>query len=134
MAADSLFNGTAIGQEPTFDTFGCNVYAANPETPDRLTPDVKFELGVRFGLKIPTPDFRDIEVWRFDWEDRPQTEAWPSPLLRMRQGQIVHTTIHSRNNTHTIHHHGIEGTPFNDGVGHTSFEVSGQYTYQFQPN
>ena len=131
---DNIFDGTAQGAgEVTFDTFGCNVFHANPPTPDRLTPDIRFELGVRFGLKLQTPDFREIEVWRFDWEDRPMTNRWPSPAMIMRQGQVVHSTIHSRSNTHTIHHHGIDCSPFNDGVGHTSFEVSGRYTYQFQP-
>lgn len=133
MADDNIFEGTAIGQETTFETFGCDVFHANPPTPDRITPDVRFDLGVRFGLDLRTPDGRTIEVWRFDNENNP-TNAWPSPTLRMRQGQVVHSTIHSRSNTHTIHHHGIEPTPFNDGVGHTSFEVSGEYTYQFQAN
>lgn len=130
--ADDIFDGTAIGQELTYDTFGCNVFHANPDTPDRLRPDRRFELGVRFGLELATPDGKKIEVWRFDFDDRPQN-VWPSPTMRMRAGEVVHSTIHSRVNTHTIHHHGLDVTPFNDGVGHTSFEVSGRYTYQLQP-
>lgn len=133
MANDPIFDGTAIGQEVNFETFGCDVFEATPPTPDRLTPDVAFHVGVRTGLMLPTPDFRSIEVWRFDHEAA-RTNAWPSPTLRVRQGQVVHTRLQQRNNAHTIHHHGIEPTTFNDGVGHTSFEVSGEYTYQFQAN
>lgn len=127
-----MLAGTAQVQEATFDNFGCDVFGANPPTPDRVEPDVRFELGVRFGLRLRTPDSRQLEVWRFDWEDRPRTNAWPSPTLRVRQGQVVHSSLYSRSNTHTIHHHGIDPTPFNDGVGHTSFEVEDRYTYQFQ--
>ncbi len=133
-SSDSIpFDQTGVQGPRTFDTFGCDVFKANLPTPDRLTPDVTFERGVRFGLRLPTPDGRSIEVWRFD-DERAPTNAWPSPPIRVRQGQIVHTTIHSRNNSHTIHHHGIEPTTFNDGVGHLSFEVTGEYTYQWQPN
>lgn len=131
--ADSIFAGTAQAEEVTFDTFGCNVFHANPPTPDRLTPDIEFRRGVRFGLDLRAPDGRTIEVWRFEDEENPR-EDWPSPPIRVRQGQVVHSRIHSRSNTHTIHHHGMDCTPFNDGVGHTSFEVSGEYTYQFQPS
>lgn len=120
--------------EVTFDTFGCNTFKVdNLPTPDRLTPDVLIRRGVRFGTHLPTPDGRTIEVWRFEDEDAPR-EVWPSPPIRVRQGQIVHTEIYARNNTHTIHHHGIEPTTFNDGVGHVSFEVSDTYRYQWQPH
>lgn len=129
-----MFRGTRQGvAEQTFDTFGCDVFEANPPTPDRLTPDRTFEVSVRFGVEVRTPDFRPLEMWTIN-ETNAREDGWPGPTLRMRQGEIVHTTLHSRNNTHTVHHHGIEGTTFNDGVGHLSFEVDDIYTYQFQAN
>lgn len=128
------FDKTGVLGKLTFDTFGCNVFAQkNIRTPDILTPDITFARGVRFGLMLPTPDGKSIEVWRFE-DDRNRQEVWPSPTIRVRQGQIVHSKLIARNNTHTIHHHGIEPTTFNDGVGHVSFEVEDTYTYQFQPD
>lgn len=128
------FDQTAVQGEVNFDTFGCNVFGVDTiATPDRLQPDVVFERGTRFGLELPTPDGRTIEVWRFEDELRPRDE-WPSPIIRVKQGQLVHTRLYSRNNSHTIHHHGIEPTTFNDGVGHVSFEVNDTYTYQWRPS
>jgi FtsP/CotA-like multicopper oxidase with cupredoxin domain len=116
----------------TFDTFGCSTFKVdNLPTPDRLAPDVIFERGVRVGLELPTPDGKTIEVWRFE-DERDRRPVWPSPPIRVRQGQLVHTRLYSRNNSHTIHHHGIEPTTFNDGVGHVSFEVTGTYNYQWR--
>lgn len=128
------FDETGVTGELTFDTFGCNTFSQkNVRTPDRLNPDITFERGVRFGLEVPTPDGKKIEVWRFE-DERNRQDVWPSPTIRVRQGQIVHSKLYARNNTHTIHHHGIEPTTFNDGVGHVSFEVEDTYTYQFQPD
>ena len=59
---------------------------------------------------------------------------FPSKLMRCRQGQIVHSTLDAKKNHHTIHHHGMNSSTYNDGVGHVSFEVSEKYTYQFQPH
>ncbi len=135
MAGQTIpFEETGVLGELTFDTFGCNVFKAdNLPTPDRLEPDIFFERGVRFGMNLRTPDGKTIEVWRFEDELNPR-EVWPSPPIRVRVGQIVHSKIYARNNTHTIHHHGMEPTTFNDGVGHVSFEVGDTYTYQFQPS
>ena len=45
----------------------------------------------------------------------------------------MHTRLTSSKGPHTIHHHGMNPSTFNDGVGHVSFEAN-EYTYQFQAN
>lgn len=121
-----------------FEAFGCNVRKASPPTPDRVEPDIAFTLGVHSNARITMPDGRRVDFMSFhhyvgDGEDDDSTkDVFPAPLLRVREGQIVHTTLIPSRNTHTIHHHGIEPIPHNDGVGHTSFEVSDRYTYQWK--
>lgn len=131
MAVD--LRGTALTEELTFETFGCKVFAENPGTPDRLTPDVSFHLqGVSSGDLI-APDGKKIRFWTFTDKTSSANPAYLGPTIRVKQGQIVHTTLSAAKGPHTIHHHGIEPTTVNDGVGHVSFEVNGSYTYQWQP-
>lgn len=122
-----------IGRRSHFEAFGCDVRGADPATPDRVEPDVAFVREVHNGAHLRMHDGREVEFWSFndpfDRDDKP----FPSPMIRVREGQIVHTTLIPSMNTHTIHHHGIEPTPHNDGVGHTSFEVKDHYTYQWRP-
>ena len=59
--------------------------------------------------------------------------VWPGPTIRIPRGVIFHCRTDSSGGPHTIHWHGIEPSPINDGVGHCSMEL-GEYTYQFQPN
>ena len=118
-----------ILDQAEFEAFGCNVPSNNPSTPDRLVPDVAFDRDMDVSFDLVLADGSHVTMWVFT---DPQVGAtFPSPPIRVREGQIVHTTLHASKNTHTIHHHAIEPTPFNDGVGHTSFEVTGSYTYQW---
>jgi hypothetical protein len=60
--------------------------------------------------------------------------TWPGPTIRIPRGVIFHgATVGAGPPPHTIHWHGIEPTPMNDGVGHCSMEI-GRYIYQWQPN
>lgn len=116
-----------------FDKFACDPPQANPDTPDPLTPDVSLTRKFFDNREVVMPDGARIRVWGFEDPDSDVRGPFPSEIIRVRQGQVVHVTIEAAKNAHTIHHHGIEPTPHNDGVGHTSFEVTGDYTYQWQP-
>ena len=60
---------------------------------------------------------------------------FPAPTPRWVRGAINHNKVDCQGPPpHTIHWHGIEPTPMNDGVGHCSFEVEGAYIYQWQAN
>ncbi len=102
------------------------------DTPGRVKPDKRFEMKV-YGRKKRMPDGEDIEFWGFeDRENRANKEPiLPSSPMRVTEGDIVHVEIKPAKRQHTLHLHGIESDTHNDGVGHTSFEVTGSYTYQF---
>jgi hypothetical protein len=88
------------------------------------------------GLTLRTWDnLKDLEFMTFrDDDDREGDGHFPGPTIRVPRGVIFHCqTQGSGPPPHTIHWHGLEPTPMNDGVGHCSMEI-GQYTYQFQPN
>jgi hypothetical protein len=84
-------------------------------------------LGTWDGLKI-------LDFMTFRDTDGDNSGHYPAPTIRVPRGVIYHgQTQGSGPPPHTIHWHGIEPTPMNDGVGHCSMEI-GQYTYQWQPN
>ncbi|MHB2165334.1 multicopper oxidase domain-containing protein [Alsobacter sp. R-9] len=117
----------------TYETYGCKVYNGSPPTPDWQTADVWFDR--KFSTTtIQMWDGAIIPFWCFQDELVGNTSATvPSPLIRVTEGDMVHVRLSAAKNVHTIHHHGIEPTTFNDGVGHVSFEVQ-QYTYQWKAN
>jgi FtsP/CotA-like multicopper oxidase with cupredoxin domain len=104
-------------------------HEGSPETEFRRTPTRRF-IRDFFGDRLRFPDGLEAEIWGF--EDETSGRGLPSPPIRAREGDIVHVTLKPSKSVHTIHLHGIEPDPRNDGVGHTSFEVTGEYTYQFQ--
>jgi len=105
---------------------------SNPVTPHKVTPDIKFYREVYGNGKLQLPDGTVLRHWGF--EDENGRRSIPSPLMRVRQGQIVHVELKATKGPHTIHHHGIEPDSHNDGVGHTSFDVGTRYTYQWRPS
>ena len=109
--------------------FGNNHVDASPDTPGRVTPDVAFVRQV-FNDKLVFADGNEVEYWSF--KDPDADKPFPATPLRVRQGQLVHNTLHPAINVHTIHHHGIEPSTYNDGVPDTSFAVNSEYTYQWR--
>ena len=89
------------------------------------------------GLSLPTWDgLKNLLFFTIGDDNNPAAAAgtYPGPTLRMPRGVIFHADTTGKGPPpHTIHWHGIEPTPMNDGVGHCSQEI-GHYIYQWQPN
>ena len=115
----------------------------NFPTPDRVepTPGATFERRGLHDRQVAVPlaggGTTPVDMWSFESRVNrginADIQSFPAPTIRVREGEIVHSTLGTRTGPHTIHHHGIEPTPMNDGVGHLGFEVgSGQYAYQWR--
>jgi plastocyanin len=127
------FTRLGIKSNETFGNFGCNVFKENPNTPDWTTANAYFERDVH-NVDLTMPDGKKLRCWAYgDPLKEPGREIFPSPTIRVQEGDLVHVKLESSKGSHTIHHHGIEPTTMNDGVGHVSMEVTGSYIYQFQP-
>ncbi|OGP69753.1 MAG: hypothetical protein A2Y80_03900 [Deltaproteobacteria bacterium RBG_13_58_19] len=90
------------------------------------------------GLTIPTwetPAAKNLMFMTFRDGDNPfDNGSYPGGTIRVPRGVIYHCQTQGHGPPpHTIHWHGIEPTPMNDGVGHCSMEI-GDYLYQWQPN
>src|SRR4051812_12224847 len=102
----------------------------SPDTPHLVKPDVTFYREIYGNGKLRVYDGTVLRHWGF--EDEHGKRGIPSPLIRVREGQVVHTHLKASKGPHTIHHHGIEPDAHNDGAGHTSFDVNTRYTYQWR--
>lgn len=102
-------------------------------TPDAITSrDRFFSRSGREVVDLPTPGGL-VEIWSFRDKESDGNAVWPAPTIRLKEGELVHSEMNNNHGPHTMHHHGIEPTAMNDGVGHLTFEVSGgNYTYQWR--
>lgn len=120
----------------------CYVYPGAPATPGRVTPNVRYQRGIYMNGSMRFDDGNSVPIWGFTdlaagqgQMDQMGGGSFPSPAMRVTEGQIVHTELTVNMMwMHTIHHHGIEPSQQNDGVGHFSWDVTGgTYTYQWRP-
>lgn len=102
---------------------------------DKVTTPNTVQRDLLHGLRLNMWDGRRVEMFVFTDQDNPSTQNgnFPGATIRVPRGVIFHCETMTHGGPHTIHWHGLEPTPINDGVGHCSMEL-GQYTYQFQPN
>ena len=94
-------------------------------------------LDLMHGVRLGTWDNRanGMEWFLFRNQDAIgiTNDEYPSATLRVPQGVVFHCETDGQGPPpHTIHWHGHEPTPMNDGVGHCSMEI-GHYVYQLQP-
>lgn len=116
----------------------CYVYPDAPATPGLVTADVTYNRGIDMQIPLTMDDGNTVNMWGFSdggGGGMGGGGTFPSPAMRIREGQIVHTNLNvdSMMWLHTIHHHGIEPAPHADGVGHITWDVNGSYTYQWRP-
>lgn len=125
----------------------CYVYPMPANVPGLNTPDVVYNLGIYMNGVMTMDDGRNVTIWGFTdgggmggggggmgGADMGGGNQFPSPAMRVQQGDIVHTQLNvGMMMFHTIHHHGIEPEYRSDGVGHLSWDVNGSYTYQWRP-
>ena len=153
--AHQIFRQSVVGAEGMYAKMW-DPPNESPDTPDLLdptnpVPEVMAAAGFQkrpdpphtvqrdllHGLAIPTWDgAKELVFYTFRDKDNPATGDgnFPAATIRVPRGVIFHSEAEGKGPPpHTIHWHGIEPTPINDGVGHCSMEI-GEYTYQFQPN
>lgn len=104
------------------------------ENTDPQPPDFTFKRNLLVGFDLVMADGGKVPMWIIeDPDDGQNGRTFPSKTLRIPRDAIVQVDVGGQGGAHTIHWHGIEPTPMNDGVGKHSFEVTGHFIYQFQP-
>lgn len=134
MDGDGGMGGGGMGGCAAGITGNCGLNVDAPATPGRVTPDISFSRAT-FMQGNQVINGTNVPIWGFvEGGMGGMGGTFPAPPIRVRQGQIVHTNLNAMAMMapHTIHHHGIEPSSFNDGVGHYSFDVLGNYTYQWR--
>ena len=116
-------------------TGNCGLYTASPATPNKVTPNKSFSrymvMGASHSVNTKAKGAVSFKIFAFGGDGGQFDGYIPNPMMRVKQGDIVHTSLNVWL-PHTIHHHGIDPDAFNDGVGHHSFDVLGSYTYQWK--
>lgn len=101
---------------------------------DPQPPTFTLKCNLLVGIDLNLPDGGKVPMWIIeDPDDKVAGRTFPSKIIRIPRGALVQADVGCQGGTHTIHWHGIEPTPMNDGVGKHSFEVDGHFLYQFQP-
>ncbi|MBI2957522.1 MAG: multicopper oxidase domain-containing protein [Chloroflexi bacterium] len=125
-----------VGREefPRFNKHVCPpTFGGGPLDP--VTPTRRIASNLLVNIDLDVPGLGKVPMWILeDPEDQQGGRVFPSKTIRTVEGDIVHARVGAKSNTHTIHWHGIEPSPMNDGVGKHSFEISGNFTYQFATN
>lgn len=114
----------------------CYVYPMNNTPALDPNPDVVFQRGVDMNIPLTMDDGNVVNMWGFSdgGGGMGGGATFPSAAMRVTEGDVVHTQLNvGMMMYHTIHHHGIEPEFRSDGVGHLSFDVNGNYTYQWRP-
>ena len=82
---------------------------------------------------LKLPDGSEVEMWIIEAPDSDkERRVFPSKRIRVVEGEVIHAEVKNHGGAHTIHWHGIEPTTGNDGLGHTSWESDGEFTYQWR--
>ena len=145
---------SVVGEEAAFvKMFDPRPIGANPVLPEPLTPTNPvpevmqaqglsavsiphtLSLDLLSNLSLNTWDGLNIlNFFAFRDKDVGSGPQFPGTTIRVPRGVIFHAETNGKGPPpHTIHWHGIEPTPMNDGVGHCSMEI-GSYMYQWMPS